>query len=158
MGAVGHPRLYAGGVPSRHDSPTPASDVPSESGPLTQLTEPTELDDLVGEWTTVPDVAERYGVSLAQVRQWIADRLLLSVRTGERHVVSLPAKFFDDDGPRPELKGTFTVLSDGGMDDADILRWLYTPDDTLPVPGAPIDSIVAGHKTEVRRRAMLLAF
>ena len=53
---------------------------------------------------------------------------------------------------------TFTVLADGGMSDIEILRWLHTPDDTLPVPGAPIDAIHAGFKTEVRRRAMEEAF
>ncbi|MDQ2758690.1 MAG: Rv2175c family DNA-binding protein [Actinomycetota bacterium] len=132
--------------------------MPSPTSPTSSAEQPSDLAGLVGEWTTVPDVAERYGVSLARVRQWVADRELLTMRTGERRVVSLPAKFFDEEGPRPELRGTFTVLGDGGMDDADILRWLFTPDDTLPVPGAPIDSIVAGHKTEVRRRAMLLAF
>ncbi len=143
-------------VPNRHEPLTPGSDLPSASD---QPDDPeTGLAELVGEWTTVPDVAERYGVSLARVRQWVDDREVLALRTGERRVVSLPAKFFGEEGPRPELKGTFTVLGDGGMDDADILRWLFTPDDSLPVPGAPIDSIVAGHKTEVRRRAMLLAF
>jgi hypothetical protein len=51
-----------------------------------------------------------------------------------------------------------TVLSDGGMHDEEILRWLFTPDETLPAPGAPIDSLHAGFKTEIRRRAMETAF
>ncbi|HSF98368.1 MAG TPA: Rv2175c family DNA-binding protein [Ornithinibacter sp.] len=50
------------------------------------------------------------------------------------------------------------MLADGGMSDIEILRWLHTPDDTLPVPGSPIDAIHAGFKTEVRRRAMEEAF
>lgn len=117
-----------------------------------------EVDALVAEWTTVPDIAEVAGVSLARVRQMIADREVLSVRTGERRVVSIPAKFIGPEGPRPDLKGTFTVLADGGMTDLEILRWLFTDDDTLPVPGAPIDALIAGHKAEVRRRAQALAF
>jgi len=44
------------------------------------------------------------------------------------------------------------------MNDAEILRWLFTPDASLPVQGAPIDAILAGFKTEVRRRAMEAAF
>ncbi|MGL5860191.1 MAG: Rv2175c family DNA-binding protein [Phycicoccus sp.] len=52
------------------------------------------------------------------------------------------------------MRGTFTVLADGGMDDISIIRWLFTDDDTLPVPGGPLDAIRAGHTTEVRRRAM----
>jgi hypothetical protein len=118
---------------------------------------PADLEHLVGEWLTVPDVAERLGVPLSRVRQFIADREVLSVRIGERSVVAIPARFLDDDGPRSDLKGTFTVLADGGMDDPEIIRWLFTPDDSLPVPGAPIDALWAGHKTEVRRRAQIEA-
>jgi hypothetical protein len=116
------------------------------------------LEALVGEWATVPDIAERWRVPLSRVRQHLADRELLSWRTGERGVVSVPAKFLDESGPRHELKGTFTVLADGGMNDEEILRWLFTPDETLPVEGAPIDALIAGHKTEVRRRAQVTAF
>jgi hypothetical protein len=116
-----------------------------------------DVEQLVGDWATVPDVAERWGVPLSRVRQAITDRELLSWRTGERQVVSVPAKFLDDRGPRSELRGTFTVLADGGMNDEEILRWLFTPDDTLPGPGAPIDALIAGHKTEVRRRAQVTA-
>lgn len=126
--------------------------------PLAPGDEETDLESLVGEWVTVPDVAERLAVPLSRVRQYLADRELLSLRTGERRVISIPAKFIGDEGPRSELKGTFTVLADGGMNDTDILRWLFTPDDTLPVTGAPIDALLAGHKTEVRRRAQVLAF
>ena len=61
-------------------------------------------------------------------------------------------------GPLPGLPGTFTVLADSRMADAEILRWLFTPDATLPAPGAPIDALIAGFKTEVRRRAMEAAF
>ncbi|MEO8827876.1 Rv2175c family DNA-binding protein [Lapillicoccus sp.] len=116
------------------------------------------LETLVGEWTTVPGIAERLDLSLARVRQFLADRELLAHRTGPRRVVSIPAKFLGDEGPRPELKGTFTVLADGGMSDEEILRWLFTVDASLPVTGAPIDSLIAGHKTEVRRRAQAMAF
>lgn len=117
-----------------------------------------DLESLVGEWVTVPDIAERWGWSLARVRQALAERELLSSRVGERQVVGVPAKFLGETGPRSELPGTFTVLADGGMNDDEILRWLFTPDGTLPVDGAPIDALLAGHKTEVRRRAQLTAF
>ena len=52
----------------------------------------------------------------------------------------------------------FTLLADGGMDDLEVIRWLFTPDDALSVPGAPMDALEAGFKTEVRRRAQVLAF
>jgi hypothetical protein len=117
-----------------------------------------DLEDLVGEWLTVPDIGERLGLRLSDVRQMIEDRLVLGVRIGSRKVMSVPAKFFNDEGPLPELTGTFTVLGDSRMSDAQILRWLFTPDETLPVQGAPMDALLAGFKTEVRRRAMEAAY
>ncbi|MFW5470108.1 Rv2175c family DNA-binding protein [Knoellia sp. CPCC 206435] len=117
----------------------------------------TDLETLVGQWLTVPDLAERLSIPLSAVRKLIDDRELLSARIGERHVVAVPEKFLDDEGVLPALKGTFTVLADGGMKDDESLRWLFTPDTTLPAEGAPIDALRAGFKTEVRRRAMELA-
>ena len=117
-----------------------------------------DLEQLVGEWLTVPDIGERMGLRLSDVRQMIEDRQVLGARIGPRNVMSVPSRFFTDAGPLPELPGTFTVLGDARMTDAQILRWLFTPDDTLPVPGAPIDALLAGFKTEVRRRAMEAAF
>ncbi len=117
-----------------------------------------DLEQLVGEWLTVPDLGERLGLRLSDVRQLLVDRQLVGFRIGPRNVMSVPSKFVDEAGPLPELPGTFTVLADGRMNDAEILRWLFTPDVTLPVPGAPIDALRAGFKTEVRRRAMEAAF
>ena len=117
-----------------------------------------DLEELVGEWLTVPDIGERFGLRLSDVRQMIEDRHVLAVRVGPRNVLAVPSRFFGEAGPLPELPGTFTVLGDGRMTDPQILRWLFTPDDSLPVPGAPIDALLAGFKTEVRRRAMEAAF
>jgi len=117
-----------------------------------------DLEQLVGEWLTVPDIGERLGMRLSDVRQMIEDRQVLGARIGPRNVMSVPSKFFNDEGPLPELPGTFTVLHDSRMTDAQILRWLFTPDDTLPVPGSPMDALLAGFKTEVRRRAMEAAY
>ena len=137
---------------------TPDSPVDDELAERTDSDELAELEALVGEWLTVPDIAERLGLRLSDVRQLITDRQILSVRIGPRHVISVPAKFVNEDGLLPELPGTFTVLRDGRMTDTEILRSLFTPDSTLPVPGAPMDALLAGFKTEVRRRAMEAAF
>ena len=140
-------------------SDTPVSEMPQDATAQDATSRPgDDLEALVGSWLTVPDIAERLGLPLATVRRLIEDRELLAHRIGERRVVAVPAGFVDDEGPLHALKGTFTVLADGGMSDIEILRWLHTPDDTLPVPGAPIDAIHAGFKTEVRRRAMEEAF
>jgi len=115
------------------------------------------LLDLVDAWLTVPEISERLGVPLSTVRRILDDREVLAARVGQNKAVAVPAAFFDETGPLPALKGTFTVLGDGGWSDPEILEWLFTPDESLPVPGAPIDSLRAGHKTEIRRRAMELA-
>lgn len=115
------------------------------------------LEDLVGSWLTVPDIAERLGIPLSGVRRLIEERELLSARIGERNVVAVPEQFLLEQ-VYPYLPGTFTVLGDGGMSDDEILRWLFTPDATLRVPGTPVDNLAAGFKTEVRRRAMEQAF
>lgn len=142
-----------------HSGAVTENPVPQSAEPADGDAEPTQsLESLVGQWLTVPDAAEQLGVPLSRVRQLIADREVLAVRVGERRVTAIPAKFLDEHGPRPELRGTFTVLADGGMDDEEIITWLFTPDATLPVEGAPIDAIRAGHKTEIRRRAQELAF
>jgi hypothetical protein len=120
--------------------------------------EETSLEDLVGQWVTLPDLAERLGIRLVEARRLVEDRELLAHRVGERRVLAVPEGFIGSVGPLAALKGTFTVLADGGMSDEEILRWLHTRDDTLPVPGTPLDSIRAGFKTEVRRRAMEEAF
>jgi hypothetical protein len=117
-----------------------------------------DLETLVGSWVTIPDMAERLGIRLVEARRLVEDRELLTSRVGERRVAAVPEGFLDGQGPLQALRGTFTVLADGGMNDDEIIRWLHTRDDTLPVPGTPLDSIRAGFKTEVRRRAMEEAF
>ena len=138
------------------NTPDPPAD--DDLAELAESDDLAELEALVGEWLTVPDIAERLGLRLSEVRQLITDRQILSLRIGPRHVISVPAKFVNEHGLLPELPGTFTVLRDSRMTDTEILRWLFTPDDTLPVPGAPMDALLAGFKTEVRRRAMEAAF
>ena len=105
------------------------------------------------EWLTVPDLAERMGVRIGDVRRMLEERQLVAVRRGERNVLSVPAAFLDEEGPLPALAGTFTVLADGGFGDEEIVEWMFLEDDRLP-GGSPIGAIRSGAKTEVRRRAM----
>lgn len=137
------------------DQPTASTEQSVDTAP-SDTTEPS-LEALVGSWLTVPDIAERMGIALSAVRRLIEDRELLSARIGERRVVAVPEQFLHEDVFR-HLRGTFTVLADGGLDDDEILRWLFTPDPTLRIGGTPVDNLAAGFKTEVRRRAMEQAF
>jgi hypothetical protein len=115
-----------------------------------------DLDALVSEWLTVPDVAERLGLDVGKVRRLLQDRYLVAARRGDRNVLSVPAALLADGAPVPELRGTLTVLADAGYDDEAALRWLFTADDSLP--GTPLDALREGRKAEVRRRAQALAF
>ena len=45
---------------------------------------------------------------------------------------------------------------DAGYGDVEAIRWLFTPDPSLP--GSPIDAVLAGRHTEVKRRAQALGF
>lgn len=120
------------------------------------LDSPGSLDALVEEWLTLPDVAERLGLDVGKVRRLLQDRYLIATRRGERNVLSVPSALIVDEAPLPELRGTLTVLADSGYVDDAALRWLFTPDETLP--GTPVDALRAGRKSEIRRRAQALAF
>ncbi len=115
-----------------------------------------ELERLVADWLPVPDFAEAIDVRLREARRLISDRVVLAHRVGERRVTAVPAGFVQDGEVLPSIPGTLTVLSDAGLTDRQALTWLFTPDDTLPLPGAPIDMLRAGRKAEVRRRAQEL--
>lgn len=116
----------------------------------------TELEELVPTWLNLPDVAETLGVAITRVHSLISERSLVSVRVGERRIRSVPADFLVDGAVLESLKGTVVVLADSGYGDEDIIRWLYTEDESLP--GRPIDALREGRKTEIRRRAQAAAW
>jgi hypothetical protein len=112
-------------------------------------------DAIVGDWMTIPEVAERLTIPVSRVRQLLRDRKLLAVKRPSGGV-AVPAAFLDGDQVVRGLHGTLTLLLDCGFGDAEALRWLFTADDTLP--GTPIQAITQHRGTEVNRRAQTLAF
>ena len=112
-------------------------------------------DTLVGEWLSLPEVAEQLELSTSRVKQLLRDHKLLAVTRpdGQRCV---PATFLDGPQVVKGLCGTLTVLFDCGFDDGEALRWLFTADETLP--GTPIEALYKHRGTEVNRRAQALAF
>ncbi|NUR60650.1 MAG: DNA-binding protein [Catenulispora sp.] len=110
-----------------------------------------ETDALVGEWLTLPDVAERFGIQVTRVRQLLRDNQLIAVRRGENHALHVPAGFIVGDHTVKGLTGTLTLLKDAKFTDEEALRWLFTPDESLP--GTPVDALRENRGTEVRRRA-----
>jgi len=132
-----------------------------------------DLDALVPQWLSVPEVAERLGTAASNVRGAFASRRIVGTRPGGHHGFRVPAAFLvpahlanaADPGPAPapgeekevilpSLQGTIVQLGDAGFSDDEIIRWLFTPDDGLGA--TPLEALRRGHKSAVRRAAQLL--
>lgn len=105
---------------------------------------------------TLSEVAERLGQPVTRVQQLLREGHLLAVR--RERVPVVPAEFLAEDQPAvvKGLPGTLTVLHDAGFADEEILRWLFTADESLP--GTPIGALRSNRGREVKRRAQALAF
>ncbi|MBO0775515.1 MAG: DNA-binding protein [Actinobacteria bacterium] len=112
-------------------------------------------DSLVGDWLSLPEVAQRLGLPLSRVRQLLRDRKLLAVRRPDA-TVAVPAAFLDGNQVMKGLTGTLTLLFDCGFGEEEALRWLFTADDSLP--GTPVQAMAEHRCREVNRRAQALAF
>lgn len=115
----------------------------------------------------LPTVAEMLGVPVTKVHQYLRDNHLVAVRRSG--VLLIPQVFFTADGDVVKsLPGLLAVLHDGGYEQTDIVRWLFTTDSSLSltrdgdresVEGArPIDALHAHQAREVMRRAQAMAY
>ena len=120
------------------------------------VTETRDIETLVGTWLTLPQTADQLDVIVTKVHNMIRDRYLLDMRLGEENIRYVPAAFLTEQGALKPLRGTIMVLEDAGFDREEIIRWLFTDDDSLP--GRPIDALHAGRKTEIRRRAQAMGW
>jgi Rv2175c C-terminal domain of unknown function len=120
---------------------------------VAQIDPPT--DAMVGDWLTIPEVADRIGLTVSRVKQLLRDRKLLAVQRPDGSFC-VPAAFFDGGQIVRGLHGTLTLLFDCGFNAVEALRWLFTADDSLP--GTPIAALASRRGTEVNRRAQALAF
>jgi hypothetical protein len=127
--------------------------VPAGHGRLDQMS---DVDTLVTTWLTLPEVAELVGTDVSRARQLVRDRQVLAVRRGDNNALMVPADFIADGKVLKGLPGTLTLLADARFTEEEALRWLYTPDDSLP--GSPVQALVENRGTEVRRRAQALGF
>ncbi len=116
----------------------------------------TDLETLIHEWLTVREAAEKLGEPAGRVRQLLREGRLAGVPRGAAATLHIPAAFVLDGALLKGLSGTLTVLRDAGYDDESALRWLFTPDDSLP--GSPVQALAENRGTEVKRRAQALAF
>jgi hypothetical protein len=120
------------------------------------VTQIAEIDALVPEWLTVPDVAERLGTDVSRVRQLVNDRHLLAVRRAPGDPLRVPAAFIENGTVLKGLPGMLTLLQDARYGDLEALRWLFTEDDSLP--GSPVQALAENRGTEAKRRAQALGF
>lgn len=120
------------------------------------MTSAAGVDDLVDGWLALPDVAERLGEPVTKVRQLLRDGRLIAVRRGEPPTLQVPEVFVQDGALLKGLPGLITVLRDQRYDDVEALRWMFTPDDSLP--GSPAQALAENRGTEVKRRAQTLGF
>jgi excisionase family DNA binding protein len=104
-------------------------------------------------WLSVPEVADRLGVTPTKVRQFVEERQL----AGSRHtgVFLIPEDLLDPERVMKDLPGTITVLIDGGFTEEDALEWVLSEHDVLKV--SPVEALRLGKKAEVRRLAQALA-
>ncbi|MCV7064766.1 Rv2175c family DNA-binding protein [Mycolicibacterium houstonense] len=115
----------------------------------------------------LPTVSGLLGIPVTKVHQQLRDGHLVAVR--RNGVLVVPKVFFDDAGRvvKP-LPGLLVVLRDGGYRDTDIVRWLFTPDESLTITtdgstermsnARPVDALHSHQAREILRRAQALAY
>ncbi len=105
------------------------------------------------EWLTIPELVEILGEPQGRVRRLLAEHYLIGSR--RNGPLTVPALFIVDGRPLASLRGTVIALQDAGFDDDEVIDWLLAPEETMG--RAPIEALLAGHKSEVRRIARALA-
>ena len=115
----------------------------------------------------LPEVAELLGIPVTKVHQLLRDGQLVAVRRNGIPVI--PKLFFTEAGEVAKpLSGLLAVLHDGGYQNDEIMRWLFTADPSLTVTrdgvhesmgnARPVDALHAHQAREVLRRAQAMAY
>ncbi len=114
-----------------------------------------KIESLVHAWLYLPDISEKWGVLVTEVRDMVKRGELIAVRRGPNRSLQVPAAFIDETGPVKHLVGLLTVLRDSGFSNEEILDWMFSEDPSLP--GSPIQALWENRATEVKRRAQAMA-
>lgn len=107
------------------------------------------------------------GISVTKVHQQLREGHLIAVRRDG--VLVVPKIFFDSSGHVVKsLPGLLVVLNDGGYRSTEIVRWLFTPDESLTISrdgstdrqanARPVDALHSHQAREVVRRAQAMAY
>lgn len=130
-----------------------------------------KLDSLIDNWLTQPDYAERLGTVVKSVRSALHDKRIIGARRGPDSIFYIPADFLigahmanpadirhdlntGKEIIMPSLQGTVILLSDMGLDEIEILEWLFTEE--AMIGERPIDALRKGNRSIVRRAAAAL--
>ncbi|MFD2673753.1 Rv2175c family DNA-binding protein [Gulosibacter bifidus] len=103
------------------------------------------------EWLDLPTAAEQLGVSSGRLHRLIEDHFLLAAK--HDGAMGIPALFIRDGEPLAGLRGTLTLLEDHGVTGREAMIWLLSEDDFIGA--TPIETLVAGHKSTVRKAVQL---
>jgi hypothetical protein len=117
---------------------------------------PDDLNELIATWLDWSQASDQLHVSVSKVRQLIREHQLAAAVPTPGAGQQIPADLIMDGAIVKGVPGVLTVLHDTGFDDREILRWLFTADDTLP--GRPIDALRENRGSEVKRRAQAMGF
>jgi hypothetical protein len=114
----------------------------------------------------LPAVASILNIPVTKVHHHLRQKHLIAVRRDG--VLVVPQIFFDKGHVVKSLPGLLVVLHDGGFGETEIVRWLFTPDESLTIsrdgstearPNArPVDALHSHQAREVVRRAQAMAY
>ncbi|QIK64431.1 DNA-binding protein [Leucobacter viscericola] len=105
-------------------------------------------------YLTIPDLVERLDLAPGKIHRLIEDSYLAAVRVDG--VLKVPAEFVQGNEPLPPLRGTLLALLDAGYSNEEAVAWVFDINEELGE--RPIDSLMAGRKSAVRRATQSLAF
>jgi Rv2175c C-terminal domain of unknown function/DNA-binding protein Rv2175c, wHTH domain len=136
-------------------------------GPVSSIPAADDVLDPGEDVLDLPHVAQLLGVPVTKVHQHLRDGHLVGIR--REGAVVVPKVFFDDTGHVVKsLQGLLVVLHDGGYQDTEIVRWLFTPDPSLTIRrdgsverqdnARPVDALHSHQAREVVRRAQAMAY
>jgi uncharacterized protein len=124
--------------------------------PVESTETPDDLSALITDWFDWSQASDELHVSVSKVRQLIREHQLAAAVPTPGAGQQIPAELLMDGEIVKGVSGVCTVLHDTGFADREILRWLFTADDTLP--GRPIDALRENRGSEVKRRAQAMGF
>lgn len=106
------------------------------------------------KYLTIPDLVERWRTTPSKVRRLIEDKHLAAVRING--ILRIPADFVAGDEPLGSLRGTLLALNDAGFSPDEAVVWMLN--ENAELGERPIQALVAGRKSAVRRATQSLAF